>query len=202
MNIKELSGLTSEQLKALDSVRSETVVEEKEVNTMSDQVDPLDELDAELSSLASEAQAAAVAEEPVQMNPAEQMRSDILALLRSSEGAPDEEQIEAWKSKYGEDGVQVVGFDRGNVFVFTHLTLPQWERIQSILRDAQGSAQADDLQKKLRDTVVRSAVLWPKLGSEWFQSARAGLPDTLYELVLVNSYFLSPQQAMTLTTQL
>lgn len=179
---------------------------EEEVTTPEVQeTEDLFDLDAGLDAISAEVQQS-VPEEPVEqvqsITPAEQMRVDILSMLSGHPDAPSEDQIEAWKAKVGQDGLQVIAFDRTNVFIFTHLTLRQWERIQEIMQEAQKSGQGADLQKKLRDTVVRSAVLWPRLQPEWFDTARAGLPDTLYELILVNSYFLSTQQAMTLTTQL
>jgi hypothetical protein len=200
--IKSLRDPKQTEVDGTDLVLTPTVADNQEVVL---ETDPLDELDMELQELAAEAEETRVDEEPQavpQTSPAEQMRNDILSMLSGHPDAPSAEQIDAWKEKVGVDGLQAVAFDRGNVFVFTHLTVSQWERIQEIMQSAQNNAQAQDLQRKLRDTVVRSAVVWPKLDKDWFRTARAGLPDTLYELILVNSYFLTTQQAMTLTTQL
>ena len=88
------------------------------------------------------------------------------------------------------------------MYVYTHLTLPQWEKINDLVAKAQGTPMADKINNMIREKVIRTAVLWPKLPPKFFQTCRAGLPDTLYQLILIHSYFLSPQQAMTLTTQL
>ena len=137
-------------------------------------------------------------------SPQDQMRADILATLAKREGAPDEEQVNAWKDKLGDDAVHVFALDPKNVYIYTHLTLGQWEKVQDITRKS--ANQSPDMQAKvdkiLQENVIRSVVLWPKLESDFFVKCRAGLPGTLYELVLMQSYFLRPEHAITLTTQL
>ena len=132
------------------------------------------------------------------------MRDEILRTLRDHPSAPTEADIGAWKAKHGETGVQVVAFDAENVFVYTHLTLAQWEKIDVLRKKLATSpgAEQEATEKRVRESVLRGCVLWPKLGEELFQSCRAGLPSTLFELVMISSYFLTPQQALTLTTKL
>ena len=55
----------------------------------------------------------------------------------------------------------------------------------------------------LKEKVVQNCVLWPKpLPVEFFYNSRAGIVDGLYEAIMIQSGFLSPQQLMLLTTQL
>jgi len=159
------------------------------------------ELEASLDDLLDDIQEAA--SEPEVAEPIEtQIKNDILSLLANREDAPTEEDIGRWKAQYGDEAIQVLGLDKDNVYIYTHITLSQWEKIQSIMQQIQGTAQAANVEKQLRDRVIRSAVLWPPLPKDFFSRCRAGLPDTIYQLIMIHSYFLSPQQAMSLTIQL
>lgn len=131
----------------------------------------------------------------------EEMQRDILQLLAGREDAPSDDQILAWKEQHGEDAIQLLGLDKSNVYIYTHLTVSQWDKIQTLIQKVQGTPMAQNVERMIRDQVIRSAVLWPRLPND-LGTMRAGLPDTIYQLVLIHSYFLSPQQAMTLTTQL
>ena len=168
------------------------VQEQREGTTMS--LD--DELDSLGSELDSRAEAAAAEQQ------AQTMQEQIIELLKSTKGAPDETQIGLWKRKYGENGVHVMGLGEGDVYVFTHLKRGQWKKIQELMAKAQQSG-SQDVEDQLKERVLTHCVLWPgNLGTEFFYNSRAGVVDSLYQVILLNSYFLSPQQAMLLTTQL
>lgn len=132
------------------------------------------------------------------------MREEILRHLHDHPKAPTDADIKAWKAKHGEAGVQVAAFDSENVYVYTHLTLGQWEKIDSLRKKLAGAANAEQeaTEKRIKESVLKGCILWPKLTDEFFQNCRAGLPSTLFELIMINSYFLTPQQALTLTTKL
>ena len=166
--------------------------EQREGTTMS--LD--DELDSLGSELDSRAQVAAGEQQ------AQTMQEQIIDLLNSTQGAPDETQINLWKRKYGKNGVHVMGLGEGDVYVFTHLKRGQWKKIQELMAKAQESGSRD-VEDQLKERVLTHCVLWPNsLGTEFFYNSRAGVVDSLYQVILLNSYFLSPQQAMLLTTQL
>jgi len=130
------------------------------------------------------------------------MQEQIIELLNSTNGAPDETQINLWKRKHGNNAVHVMGLGEGDVYVFTHLKRGQWKKIQELMAKAQASG-SQDVEDQLKERVITHCVLWPgPLGPEFFYNSRAGVVDSLYQVILLNSYFLSPQQAMLLTTQL
>jgi hypothetical protein len=164
----------------------------KEGTTMSldDELDSLnDELDSKDEVVAVEQQA-------------QTMQEQILELLRLTPNAPDETQINLWKRKHGNNAVHVMGLGEGDVYVFTHLKRGQWKKIQELMAKAQQSNNTD-VEDALKERVLTHCVLWPSsLGTEFFYNSRAGVVDSLYQVILLNSYFLSPQQAMLLTTQL
>lgn len=157
------------------------------------------DLDQELENLdnqISESQAAAQqAEAPADM------RGQIMELLNNTPGAPSEAQIAKWKAQYGDNGVHVMALGEGDVYIFTHLKRGQWKKIQEMMAKIQ-EAGTPDVEDQLKEKVLGHCCLWPQLGVEFFYNSRAGVADSLYQVVLLNSYFLSPQQAMLLTTQL
>ena len=61
---------------------------------------------------------------------------------------------------------------------------------------------ADEVEEKLKEKVVLYCVLYPSLNNNWLEYCKAGVLDSLYQMILLNSGFLTPQQAMLLTTQL
>lgn len=158
------------------------------------------DLDEELKALDKQIKEPALAEEPTQLGG--DMRSQILDLLKSTGDAPTEAQINQWKAQYGTNGVHVMALGEGDVYIFTHLKRGQWKKIQEMMAKIQEGGASPDVEDQLKEKVISYCCLWPKLGVEFFYNSRAGVADSLYQVILLNSYFLSPQQAMLLTTQL
>ena len=71
-----------------------------------------------------------------------------------------------------------------------------------MLRTQQAGADMSDM---MREKVIQSCVLYPppkSLTLEFFYRSRAGVIDSLYDSIMLHSYFLQPQQTMMLTAQL
>jgi hypothetical protein len=164
-------------------------------------------LDQELESMSNEVQNSEPAEDsadqPKEAAPGEgPMKGQIMELLRNTPGAPDQAQIEGWKAQHGNNAVHVMALGEGDVYIFTHLKRGQWKKIQEITAKAQEVGDKN-IEDSLKEKVIQYAVLWPNpLPIEFLYNSRAGVVDSLYEVILLNSYFLSPQQAIMLTTQL
>lgn len=158
------------------------------------------ELD-EISKAVAAAEPEPEVEEVPQVSPEQMLEQQILHMLRSRQDAPTVEQIGAWKAKFGEHAVNVTALDPDNVFVYTFLTVAQWDKIGK-LNEALQQKKDENAEKRMKEAIVRTAILWPKLGPDFFQTCRAGLPNTLFDAIMVTSYFLTPQQTLTLTTKL
>ena len=131
------------------------------------------------------------------------IKDQVLDLLKSSANAPSDQQIESWKAKHGKNSIYAIGMGEGDVYVFTHLKRGQWKKIQEIITKMAKADEAFDAQDEMKKKVVQYCTLFPgPLPLEFFYNSRAGVLDALYEAILLNSYFLSPQQTMMLTTQL
>lgn len=159
--------------------------------------EPTMDFDQELEAAAQQLDETSAAEAP-----ADGMREQIMELLKNTPGAPSAAQIAKWKAQYGEKGVHVMAFGEGDVYIFTHLKRGQWKKIQELMQKAQQQGQID-VEDMLKEKTVTYCTLWPTpLPIEFFYNSKAGVVDSLYQVILLNSYFLSPQQAMMLTTQL
>lgn len=199
------NDLSPRQLAAIDAAadlrrQTEEIKNEPAVPVSAPLVAPSleDELDAMLDQIPEQV----LEEEEAPVTLQEEIRGDVLQLLKDREDAPSDDQIVMWKEQYGEEAIQLIGLDKSNVYVYTHLTLSQWEKINEIVAKAQGTPMESQINNMLREKTIRTCVLWPELAPNFFKVCKAGLPDTLYQLIMIQSYFLSPQQAMTLTTQL
>ena len=60
----------------------------------------------------------------------------------------------------------------------------------------------EEVEERLKEKVVGYCILWPEVDEQWLEYCKAGVIDSLYQMILLNSGFLTPQQAMLLTTQL
>lgn len=142
-----------------------------------------------------------VTEQPT--SPEERLRLQILSYLHEHPNAPTVEDIAAWKKKHGQHAVNVVALDPENVYVYTRLSWPTWDKIQRIAEHARSKGDKDP-DKVMRESIVCMGVLWPKITPQFFVDDKtpAGLPSTLSELILAASYFLRPEHALNLTTSL
>lgn len=132
-----------------------------------------------------------------------EMKDQILQILKNLENAPSEEMINAWKEKYGKSGVHVMAFGEDDVYIYHHLTRGEWRKIKEIMNKLKESSDdADLIEEKLKEKVVLYCVLFPSVNEQWLDNCKAGVLDSLYQMILLNSGFLTPQQAMLLTTQL
>jgi len=134
-------------------------------------------------------------------NPEIAMKAQIFSLLESKADAPSENQIRLWKEEFGSTGVHVMAFGQDDVYIYHHLTRKQWRTIKDIMSKTDPE-QTDEVEEKLKQKVCLGCVLYPKLQPIWVENCKAGVIDSLYQMILLNSGFLTPQQAMLLTTQL
>lgn len=159
------------------------------------------DLDKELDSLA-EAMQEEVAEAPISQE--QVMKEQVLGLLASQEDAPDQSMIDEWKRTYGKTAIQVMAFGEENVYIYKHISRSQWKRVKGLiqsLKDGDNPNQ-EAIEERLKESVIMSSVLWPKISQGDLEEIKAGIVDSLYEMILVHSAFLQPQQSMLLTHQL
>lgn len=201
--VKQLSKKNQQELerKAMSPVsrpgpqNDKTIALRRKAQEAKNLDDELEELGAELDTKVTPAEVTDEDQTP-------DMRNQILKILSGIPGAPNKQQIEALKQKHGERAVHVMAFDENEAYIFTHLKRMQWKKIQELTAKAQ-QANNTDAEDTLKEKVVQYCVLWPtNLTIEFFINSRAGLIDSLFSVIMANSYFLTPQQAMLLTTQL
>lgn len=221
-SLKEKVNYRRERKKKLAEETEKTIIEKIIEPIEEEKEDPMDSLEQELEALnakieeqrrvkqeaelAKQKQEEALrVEEAVEAPQAPQvnLRDQVVELLALTPNAPKKPQIDAWKDKYGKNGVHVMAFGEGEVYVYHHLTRGEWKKIKDIMSKLQeGGLDGGEIEERMKEKVVQYCVLWPSLSDDWLQNCKAGVLDSLYQMVLLNSGFLTPQQAMLLTTQL
>ena len=221
-SLKEKVNYRRERKKKLAEEAEKTIIEKIIKPIEEEKEDPMDSLEQELEALnakieeqrrvkqeaelAKQRQEEALrVEEAVEAPQAPQvnLRDQVVELLALTPNAPKKPQIDAWKDKYGKNGVHVMAFGEGEVYVYHHLTRGEWKKIKDIMSKLQeGGLDGGEIEERMKEKVVQYCVLWPSLSDDWLQNCKAGVLDSLYQMVLLNSGFLTPQQAMLLTTQL
>ncbi len=169
--------------------------------------EPEFDLDAELEavevSLQEEAMAAVEAAPEVKpLTLEEKVKNHAKEALAKRADAPSAAQIEEWRQKYGKEGVQVTVFDDDNIFIYTYVTLVQWDKIQKLAEQKQKAGA--DYDRAMREAVMMTGVLWPKITPQYFlgEKTRGGILQTVSELIMLNSYFMPATSTINLTTSL
>lgn len=175
--------------------------------SLDDELDKINrELDIKMEKQKMQEQTDLEEQTNVQENEPQQtdsIKDQVVNLLKSAPNAPSDKQIQAWKVKHGQNSIYALGMGEGDVYVFTHLKRGQWKKIQEIITKMSNADNTFDGTDEMKKKVVQYCTLFPApLPIEFFYNSRAGVLDALYEAILLNSYFLSPQQTMMLTTQL
>ena len=186
----------------------ETIVENLIKENLNTEELPNMNLDEELKSLEKDIKSKKIEEKIEEIMPAQEepmqadLKDQILELLEGEENAPGIELINGWIEAYGKNGIHVMAFGEGDVYVYHHLTRGEWKKIKELMSKMINSENAEEVVEKLKEKVVLYCVLWPGVDEKWLEYCKAGILDSLYQMILLNSGFLTPQQAMLLTTQL
>jgi hypothetical protein len=137
----------------------------------------------------------------VQTADAQEKGLNAFEFLAKFEGAPTEEQIEAWKSAAPGGRVRLFTPDMKRVFVLRAIGALELEKIEQQLANVPQEKIARELQK----AVCSQATLWTnitktgKLTNQELQAGPAGLPATMHDVVSELSDFLHPQIVEKLT---
>lgn len=202
---KALLQKEAEEKANQEKIKEQLVQEQTILSSFIEEKETEMDLEKELEALSSQAKPKVVEPEP-QPEPVQEqsqdLKSQILELLQGEENAPTLELIDAWKEQYGRSGIHVMAFGEGEVYIYHHLTRGEWKKLKELMAKLQESENADEIEEKLKEKIVLHCILWPSVNPQWLDNCKAGVVDSLYQMILLNSGFLTPQQAMLLTTQL
>jgi len=117
---------------------------------------------------------------------------DVKAMLAGLPSGPQAEQIDAWKAQHGE--VYILPLDVTEMYVWRPLRHLEYKTM------LKGDMAKDD--ESFREAVVLRSLLWPQLTPNQVAATRAGLMDTLFQVIMQGSYFLNPDLALQLVQKL
>jgi len=121
----------------------------------------------------------------------EDEKPDLAGLLTKFPGAPNSVQIESWKEEHGE--IFCSAFSETELFIFRPVTWREHKEFQKLLTTPPKEDEEPITEFDYQEQVVQAVLLWTsvkKLGS------KGGNIPTLFEQVMANSNFCSPQVAL------
>lgn len=118
-------------------------------------------------------------------------------LLMELPDAPSQEQIDVWKERWGP--VYVFPFDHRTVYVWRPLSRLEFHKLRESLS---GITDEQQFHVKLQEYVVMRSVLWPKLEATSLSTARAGLVDTMFGVIMNGCWFFDANLAAQMVEEL
>jgi len=115
-----------------------------------------------------------------------------MSMLSKLPGAPSKEQVELWKTEFGD--VFITGFSGKEMYVWRTISRGEYLTLQEQV--AKDQLSESDTEMLLAGTCV----LWPAR-VDW-STGKAGTPTTLSELIMQRSNFYSGMAANMLVAQL
>ena len=112
-------------------------------------------------------------------------------------GAPDEMIVEAWKKQSGR--VRVVAFGPDEVYFYRPLRSAEYKGIVNQVLQIKDTMQQNEL---LKEKMVATAILWPKLDASEMGALFAGTKDSLHLMIMQASNFITPDEAEVMVREL
>jgi len=116
----------------------------------------------------------------------------ILQTFASLEERPSDEEIEGYKRQYGE--CYLASFSEKENFLFRPLKRQEWRQLMS------QTAKLDEFKKS--EAIVIRGIVFPKISNVNIGSLAAGTVDSLRDLILEASNFMSPDRSVQLVRKL
>jgi hypothetical protein len=124
---------------------------------------------------------------------------DPKALLAGVPGFPPKDQIDAWKSQFGE--ISCSAFSDEELFVWHPVSRQSYSAIQmEILAARQQNAQVTDTDVEMR--TVAECLLWSSEEGTKSLDTKGGSISSLYEQIMFSSNFLPPAMATSMIIKL
>lgn len=117
-------------------------------------------------------------------------------LLLETEGAPAPEQIEAWKTQYGE--VKASAFTEKEIYLFRPLTKSEHDAVGHQAAQAGAAGTQFDAER----AIVETCLLWASDGGKVAFDTKAGTVGSLQEQVSMISNFHSTQMLAAMVEEL
>ena len=112
--------------------------------------------------------------------------------------APNRQTIETWKSSFGSVNAFVPEGDK--LYLLRPLRRLEHKTIAREVRQLANSAIAQEdpaiVEDQLHEKVVTMCMLYPRADASFLSMSPAGLMPTLFNLIMEQSKFLSPERAM------
>ena len=176
--IEEKDGFYSDEYEDedLDAIMDEPLAEDLNLIDEDEDIEMSEEDELELRRLQAKAQ----------------KQDMILRIFTSLQEKPSQEEIEGFKHQYGE--CYLVSFSEQENFLFRPLKRQEWRTMMT------QTAKLDEFKKS--EAIVIKGIVWPALNNINIGGLTAGTVETLRDLILEASNFMTPDRAVQLVRKL
>lgn len=121
-----------------------------------------------------------------------EQQDPIMQAYREMENGPTEEQVEEFKQKAGD--VYFINLSEKENFIFRPVRRQEWRTLLKQIEKLD--------EEKKAEAIVAKCVLFPQLSSVKINVLSAGTVETLRDMILKASNFMSPEYAVQLVRKL
>lgn len=130
---------------------------------------------------------------PQEAVPDEMPAPDVYSILREMPGAPNQEQIDRWKTQ---TEVFTSILSEADIYIWRPVNWHEYKQLQKT------SAEHPENPSYYDEQLVYKCVLWPKLAPEHLPSLKGGTIPTLSQQIMGGSNFIPPAVAMEFVVKL
>lgn len=142
-------------------------------------------------------------------DPGEDLIDPIEYIQANFHGAPSDAQIDNWKKRFGL--IMITGLTDDEVFIWRPIQRTEYKNImrqvaaaaEVMAKDATAAMNIEEGRNSMFiEKICEQCVLWPAIDVDQLSFSKAGTLDTLANLVLEASNFMSHQVALRLSRRL
>jgi len=133
-----------------------------------------------------------------------EMEAEMYAYLKDQFGdsAPDKEKVAAWKNRYRR--VRLLPLSDEEVYLIRPIKRNEYKALllDAAPKNPEAANAQSEIENFLRERIVSTCVLWPKLDTAQFADTFAGTVDSLYTVIMDASNFISQEALFTVVREL
>jgi len=106
----------------------------------------------------------------------------------------EEDLLVEWKRRHG--NLYTFAPNEDDLYMWRPVLKSEWDHMQRTF------ANQDNAEEKIRETLIKRCVLYPKITNVMLTKSRAGLLQVLSDIIMEGSYFFSIDRALNMVTEL
>ena len=116
-----------------------------------------------------------------------QKEKTALDIIKEFKDGPSDEQVEQWKTMFGENNIFASMYSEDELYVYRPITRTEWK---SIMMDL-AKAPQDKRASVNEEMVVQRCMLFPQFDIDFKAGSKAGTISSIYTQILIVSNFMN-----------